>query len=259
MVTILTGLLVGSFMFILQSAQGASQPATEAIAEAIAEDGLQPARIRATIPVTYKTGKWITTTIGGVLMENNDLLLAGEPQVTFNGQWTFNISFTTAISVPAVTVYYGVYDADDPLLPWPRYRFSQKENLTGQDKQHSVDIDLNNFFNNVLNSAPDMEDNGGGLIAYRLEIFNATVEIAGFPGYSTNEPFPGQRIEEDISAANSATRFYDRRFEFYNGQRVPTVIEGPFVDQISANGATVSWETDLPVTGTVVVEGVGYP
>ncbi len=52
-------------------------------------------------------------------------------------------------------------------------------------------------------------------------------------------------------------RICDQRFEFYGDKLVPTVIEGPFVDQITETSAIISWDTDQPVDGTVIVAGKG--
>jgi hypothetical protein len=191
------------------------------------------------IPIGYKTGLWPTYHPTTDPMINSDnLLLDGEPRVTMVSDWTAQIEFTTTIPTPAGRVYYGVYEPD-PLLPWPRYLQSVKEDLVGSSTQHSVTFDISKLIGeDNLTDVNDMQAHGGGLIVYRIEIYQS-----GSLSSYYNQP--------------SSARFYDRRFEFYDGQLVPTVIEGPFVDQVTETSAIISWDTDLPIDGVVRLEGVG--
>ena len=190
------------------------------------------ARPPVDIPVDYKTGQWPTDPITHPVLPNkNMMLLAGEPKVTMVDDWKVRIDFTTKIPTRAVTIYYGMYEPD-ALLPWPRFRYGAKEDLDGNSTQHSVVLNLGKLKKSSVD-INQMAKKGGGLVVYRLEVYS-----------------PGTRPYE-IAAA----RLYDRRFEFYNGKLVPTVTEGPFVDQITETSAIISWDTDKPVNGTVKVEG----
>ncbi|MCP4185384.1 MAG: hypothetical protein GY761_19085 [Hyphomicrobiales bacterium] len=182
----------------------------------------------------YKTGQWIThpTGDGITLIDKALTLMDSEPVVTMTDDWTALVEFTTAIPVPAATIYYGVYDPDS-ILPWPRFYHPVSEELEGDSIEHSVELDLGRLKRDKADIA-NLAEKGGGVVVYRIEIYS--------PGSRFNEP--------------AAARFYDRRFEFYNGMRVPTVIEGPFVDQITETGAVISWDTDMPVEGTVEVTDV---
>jgi hypothetical protein len=167
------------------------------------------------------------------------LVLTGEPLVTMTGAWTARIDFTTAMSLTAATVHFGVFDPD-ALLPRVRYMSSVRENLTGESTAHSVTIPISPTLTSRSNDISGMRSRGGGVVAYRIEVYHPGVQP--IPGYWTM--WPGLKA-------------FDRRFEFYNGALYPTVIEGPFVDQITPNSAIISWDTDLPVNGTVKVGGVG--
>ena len=183
-------------------------------------------------PNGYQTGRWPTYPDDKyITIPKDTTVLSGEPQVTMTDAWTAQITFTTAISAPAATVYYGMFDPD-ALLALPRFRLFVKEDLVGESTDHSVDLDLSDLLGSL--DIGNLEANNGGVIVYRIEVYG-----------------DGSRPLELPHGV-----MYDRRFEFYNGQRVPTVIEGPLVNQITETGAIISWDTDMPVNGTVAVEGV---
>jgi hypothetical protein len=184
------------------------------------------------------TGQWPSAapdTFEGVTpFEKTNMLLVGDPKVTMVESWKAQIDFTTAVPTPAVIVYYGQYDEAVALLPLPRFREFGTENFDGNRTEHSVTLDLSKL-KKTSRDINGMAEKNGGVVAYRIEIFNSGNRLFDFP----------------------AVRLYDQRFEFYNGQLVPTVIEGPFVDQITETSAIISWDTDQPVDGTVKVEGEG--
>lgn len=186
------------------------------------------------IPAGYKTGQWPVYPDGELEpFYQTFKLLDGEPEVTMTGEWTAKLSFTTSIPAPAVTVYYGLYDSDSR-LPRQRFRETVSEELEGESTEHSVELEIEHLTSAKLDIA-GLAEKGGGVVAYRIEIYNSGIRGETVP----------------------STCFFDRRFEFYNGKRVPTVSEGPFVDQITETGAIISWETDMPVSGLVTVEGIG--
>ncbi|MCI5148311.1 MAG: hypothetical protein D3916_02760 [Candidatus Electrothrix sp. MAN1_4] len=185
-----------------------------------------PTEVKSTVPDKYKTGQWPVHPNDD--LESKHSLLLNSEQVTMLDKWTARLDFTTEIPTPSVKVYYGVYEPD-AVLPWPRYRGSAQEKIDGVSKRHSVELDIKRLAKAKVDIA-GLAEKGGGVITYRLEIYNPEA---------------------------AAVKFYQRRFEMYNGKLVPTIIEGPFVDLITPTGAVVSWETDSPVTGTVKVKSKG--
>ncbi len=150
------------------------------------------------------------------------LLLGGEPVVTFDAPYKARISFETVKPCPATHVYYGVYEPEAQ-LQLPRYRMEAKEKLKKESTHHQLIID----FKNLLQQTHDIDNfkiNDGGVIVYRLEIYDP---------------------EE------AAARYFDRRFAFKHDSLLPTIIEGPFIDQITPTSALLSWETDQPVLAFV--------
>lgn len=153
------------------------------------------------------------------------LVLAKEPTITLNDSLIATVSFETAMDCPAARVYYGIYEPNQK-LPLPRYRHISKEELEGFSTHHRVKIDINKMMRSRVDVL-GLKEKGGGVVAYRLEIYNP----------------------KDATAC-----FYDRRFAFQDSAIVPAIIQGPFVDQITETGVIISWDTDLPVRGEVHVD-----
>ena len=190
--------------------------------------------VKSNIPAGQKTGTWPTYPNKPLVTKmKTAIILKGEPKVTMIDDWKARITFVTAVPTRAATVYYGVYDQDATAkFAWPRLREFVKEKRSGATK-HSVVLDLNKTKKKKVDIA-NFSGNGGGVVAYRIELYN-----------------PKLRIMETPAAVH-----YDRRFEFYNGKIFPTVTEGPFVDLITETSAVISWDTDKPSTGTVKLKGL---
>lgn len=85
----------------------------------------------------------------------------------------------------------------------------------------------------------ELIDGSGGHIEYRLEVFDPR---------------------------ESTVRFYESRFRYRREGEVKTgvytrglaVVLGPFVDVVTHDSAVISWETDRPVGGAVLVGGKEY-
>ena len=159
-----------------------------------------------------------------------DYLLVNEVDVTVDaGAKEATLQFDTLLATPGAKVYYGLYVPEQEIRV-PQYRRSTTEDLTGESASHSATINIGKFEGaryDICNFADD-----GGVICYRIELYNP----------------------EDASSV-----FYDGRFRVdgdYN--LVPCVIEGPFVDLVTTDGAVVSWKTDLPTTAAVEIDGGSY-
>ncbi len=164
------------------------------------------------------------------LIEDSQLIMVGEPVISVTKEQKAIISFKTTMLCPATRVYFGIFEPDQQ-LPLPRFRHIAKEDLKDYSTQHQVTIDLKKMMQKSVDVS-GMKEKGGGVVAYRIEIYNP----------------------------NDATAcFYDQRFAFHDTSIVPTIIEGPFVDMISETGAMISWETDLPVVGNVQINGRVIP
>ncbi|HHE46798.1 MAG TPA: hypothetical protein ENL08_03725 [Bacteroidetes bacterium] len=126
-------------------------------------------------------------------------------------------------------MYYGIYEPDQ-LLPLPRYRCSAVEERKADGINHVIRLNLKRLADPAVDVA-ELKKNDGGVIVYRLEIYN--------PRWATSF-------------------YYDRRFEFQGDELLPTVVAGPFVDQITDTSVVISWETDRPAHGTVFIDKKAY-
>ena len=150
-------------------------------------------------------------------------LLQSEPQVGLDAAGSATIAWETVIPTQGGTIYIGVPN-DEIALDWPIYNANQGLNEPRATLMHSVNIQVRTYLGR---SAPQMLQEGGTL-AYRLELF---------------DPRKG------------SAQFIDRHFSFQVDQgkfhKLPTILEGPFLTQITVDSAVVWWVTDQPTTGQV--------
>ncbi|MEA1908706.1 MAG: phosphate ABC transporter substrate-binding protein PstS family protein, partial [Euryarchaeota archaeon] len=161
-----------------------------------------------------------------------DYLLVNEVDVTIDaGAKEATLQFDTLLATPGAKVYYGLYVPEQEIKV-PQYRRSTTEDLAGatENTSHSVAINIGKFEGARYDICNFGED--GGVICYRIELYNP----------------------EEASSV-----FYDGRFRVDgNYTIVPCVIEGPFVDLVTADSAVVSWKTDVPTTATVEINSGSY-
>lgn len=162
---------------------------------------------------------------GYTRVENDDLVLTGEPVVTMTDTFKALISFETVSSCPAATVYYGVYEPGVK-LPFPRFRSSVKEKFDGYRKKHEVKLKLKKLADEEID-VTDLRAKRGGVIACRIELY-------------------------DPEEARSF--IVDRRFAFRENEIIPVIIEGPFIDLVTPNSATISWDCNPPAKGFVKID-----
>jgi 3',5'-cyclic AMP phosphodiesterase CpdA len=159
-------------------------------------------------------------------------LLQADPVVTLSPEGAATIEWETVIATQGGTVYVGVPN-DEIALDWPIYNANQIISDENPRLKHSVRIDVRAY---ATRSAPVMLLQGGTL-AYRLELF---------------DPRKG------------AAQFIDRHFSFRvdrdQFRKTPTILEGPFLNQIGVDSAVVWWVTDTPARGEVrLIEGATTP
>ena len=162
-----------------------------------------------------------------------DRLLSVEPVVTgFDGAYAI-VTFETMVPTPGANVYYGVFLAEGKLRV-PRYRKIAEESLEEETSTtvHQIEMDISKLESVLYDTG--LIENGGGVIAYRIEVFDPCI---------------------------NAARFYDRHF-CYKREGEPktgtyttavTVTEGPFVDLVTHQSAVISWETDQASDGAVFI------
>jgi 3',5'-cyclic AMP phosphodiesterase CpdA len=165
-----------------------------------------------------------------------DRFLVGEPEVVgFDGPRAL-LEFETVMPAPGARVYYGI-TLDEEDLAFPRYRKAAKEMLPeGETGTTSHRVTLNLASLEDPGYGTELIDGGGGHIEYRLEVFDPR---------------------------ESTVRFYESRFRYTRTgdpetgtyKRGLAVVLGPFVDMATHDSAVISWETDRPARGAVLVGG----
>ncbi len=161
--------------------------------------------------------------------ERNALVFVGTPEIEILEKYLATLSFKTEMACPAATVYYGTYQPDQ-VLPQARYRKTARERMDELVQEHSITINLADLMQENVD-ATGMKEKDGGVVVYRLEVYNPH---------------------------SSRSYFFDSRFAFRGDKRIPTVIEGPFVDQVTETSAILSWDTDLATTGNAYVGTHSY-
>lgn len=162
--------------------------------------------------------------------------LTKEPVVTgFDGPSAI-VEFETMVPTPGACAYYGVILPEEE-LGFPRYRKSVKESLPEGESsvtEHQLKMDISKLEH--VHYDIGLIENRGGVIVYRIEAFDPSI---------------------------NATRLYNRRFR-YKREGEPktgtyticvTLTEGPFVDCVTHHSAVISWETDRPSRGAVLIRG----
>ena len=160
-----------------------------------------------------------------------DMLLAKEPIITgFEGSSAV-VEFETLIDAPAAVAYYGVPHTEGNLTT-PRYRKVAKGiHIEDNKTRHRIKMDISKLED--VHYDTGLIANNGGVIVYRIEIFDSRVQT---------------------------TRAYDRRLRYKRDGEpktgtytsLVTLTEGPFVDLVTHDSAVISWETDTPTKGSVL-------
>ncbi|MCK4527986.1 metallophosphoesterase [candidate division WOR-3 bacterium] len=158
--------------------------------------------------------------------EYRELLLEQEPVIEIDKEKKEAIiTVKTRLEVLPIGVHYGLY-IPSKSIKIPRFRRLAVEKGKESSISHKISLSLSIFEHpryDLCNFAKE-----GGVIYYRLEIRN--------PHYAVNT-------------------FYDGRFRIDGDYlRVPCIISGPFVDQVGQKSAIISWETDIPEKGCVVIK-----
>lgn len=190
------------------------------------------------IPDGYRTGQWPIYPKMLPEQPKTIMLLEKKPVISMvPGTWEVKINFTTVVPTINAKVYVGMYEPDALLLE-PRFiPYEWIEKLEQPSHQHSITVDLG-----VLQFIPSSDfanliANQGGVVIYRLKLTAPQSVLTMHPLGKFIDP----------------TRYYEQRFEICNKQLIPTIIEGPFVDQITPTSAIISWHTNQPVSGTVKI------
>jgi len=159
-----------------------------------------------------------------------DYLLKSEAEVTVDtARKEATLRFETAIPTAGGLVYYGL-DMPQQMVWIPQYHLKATEPSPAGSISHEIKLDLSKFERQDMDVCNFREK--GAVICYRLQL---------------------QRTTSD------APVYYYGRFrvdQSYN--QLPCVTEGPFVDLVKVDSATISFETDVPTIISLVIKGKTY-
>lgn len=159
-----------------------------------------------------------------------DYILKNEAEVTVdNAKKEATLRFDTVTPTAPAIVYYGLY-VSQPTVWIPQYHLESTEQSPAGSISHHIKLDLSKFGTPVYDICDFKEK--GAVICYRLQLQRATSDV---PVYC-----------------------YGRFRVDQNYNQLPCATEGPFVDLVKADSATISFDTDVSTTATVVVKGNTY-
>ena len=160
------------------------------------------------------------------------LLVKGPSVIGFEGPRAI-IEFETSVPTPAAVIHFG------PLTLAGDVREALFRKVAGEELESSETATVHRIEVNVSrleSSSYDLHyiEDGGGEVAYRVEVYDPRWGSAGL---------------------------YDRRFRYTReGPRktgeyalASTITFGPFVDLVGPDSFVISWETDVPARGAVVL------
>ena len=168
-----------------------------------------------------------------------DRLLASEPKIAgFDGASAI-VVFETLAPTPGARVSFGI-PLREGNLSVQRYRRSAKELLPSgktRTKMHRIKMDISKL--ESVHYDTGLIRNGGGVIVYRIELFDPRI---------------------------NAARFYDRRFRYKRDGKPKigtyttgvTLTDGPFVDVVTDGSVVISWETDGASNGSVFINDTEF-
>ena len=166
-------------------------------------------------------------------VEVHQLVLQREPWFEVLEDGTFVVRWETLEPAPRGHAYWGVA-MPDQWIALPRYRRDRAEDLEGESTDHEFRGILGRLERDDYDVS-NLVENAGGVIEVRVEQY---------------------------IPAEGSTRLYDRRFAYARDvdatteevtyRRVPTIVEGPFVD-FDGEVYTISFDTDFEVRASVAL------
>ena len=159
-----------------------------------------------------------------------DYVFTGKPNIIVEPTGRVTIEFKTVVPTSNAKVYYGLYVPQQEIKV-PQYRKYAREKSGGESGFHIISFELKDFKKDKYDLCNFKEK--GGAICYRIEVSAPT-------------------MEDQIAFCNGRFRVDG------NYKLLPCIIEGPFVDQVTADSAVISWETEVSTKGWVEVDGKKY-
>lgn len=226
-----------AFVFLLSSLLAAGCAATTADAPPMAPAGsptadAPPASVESTAAAPTDVGELTLRDFAPIEFNARRLIVRGPSVVGFDGHAAV-VEFETSVPTPASVVRFGPLTSAGGVVEALHRKVSREDLAPGETAvSHRIEMDVAR----LESPAYDLRyiEDGGGDVAFRLEVY---------------DPDAG------------AVRLYDRRFRYVReGPRrtgdyslAATMTFGPFLDLVGPDSFVVSWETDVPAAGAVVL------
>ena len=142
------------------------------------------------------------------------------------------LSLTTRIATPPISVHFGfVFPGQGITIP--SYGKTSLESSKGEErKDHSLKLSIHNL-RKIVDRTLLQKD--GIDVYYLIELWNREKQCADY--YEGRHRFKEEEGKLRI---------------------ISTVVEGPFIDVVTHSSAIVSWTTDTPAEGEVILGGKSY-
>ena len=162
-------------------------------------------------------------------------LFARVPSAQLKPDGSLRVSYATTRPSPAASVYFGNFVPEEALR-LPRYRL-RSSSLTSEPggREHALELDLRLLLH-PSNDVAQVAARGRGELVWRLEALD--------PQDGTARVYDGvTAFRCEPAPCRPGARFV----------QLPSIWLGPFVDQVGPRTATVSWSTDVPTAGALLL------
>ncbi|HJL19465.1 MAG TPA: metallophosphoesterase [Sandaracinaceae bacterium LLY-WYZ-13_1] len=169
----------------------------------------------------------------------NPRLFRTEPTAALAADGTVTVRFESTREVPAASVYFGGEVPEDPFAIARLRRRSTA--LSSRGRAHTLTFDVSPLLRRKYDVAR-VRERGRGVVRWRVEALDPEAGTA--------------RVYDGRTAFRCAETPCTPRTELV---QLPTVRLGPFVDRVDHEGATISFETDVPTAALVAARAAGGP
>ncbi len=153
------------------------------------------------------------------------------------------IKVKTISPAPPMKVIFGLM-ADGPDFTRPMFRRTGSENVEGKSPkstEHVLKINLKSLEEGWIGKY--FRENRGGIVPYRIEAIDPVETRMRYIG-----GLFAFRSRDIIHEGGAVKEYYI----------VPAICDGPFICNVTPTSVVFFWETDIPTSGEVVLEGPGF-
>ncbi len=175
-------------------------------------------------------------------VEIHDMVLIEPPLVSLDAPSSLGVAFNTLMPIRSAKLYVGALVQGDRFRK-PVFRATVDHELEAPATNHRLTFDLARLLG-AKYDIQEVSSLGRGVVAFRIEI--------QVPGHvRSGRKLPGRVYVED---GRLAFRCGETPCDLSKPlTQLPTISLGPTVDLVTPSSATISWLTDVPTIGRVIV------